>query len=92
MNVYTDMITGCLEFNIETEDRLLQRLAYMFATVAMSSGNYKKHTKSQDIVDGMYSPLIQQITDEPDKPVRPQLSQDEAADFVASMQSQMNKN
>lgn len=91
ISVYADMIAGTIEYNLESEDRLLQRMAYMFATVAMSSGNYKKNTKGQDIVDSMYSPLLQQL--HPDKsvaPERPELNKDEAASFVANMEKQMN--
>lgn len=54
------MVNGALLFSIESEDRLLQRLAFQMAGVMLSSGNYKKGTDVQDLTESIYAPLIPQ--------------------------------
>ena len=85
------MVYSVLEFNLETEDRLLQRLAYQVAGVMLSSGNMKKNTKTDEVVDSIYAPIIQKEEPSQKKPERKDLNQDEAKQFIENLNKRINR-
>lgn len=84
------MVHGCLQFNLESEDRLLHRLAYQVAGIMMSSGNMKKNAKADEIVNSVYAPLIP--VDQSDKPVQRQVSDDpeEARRIISEIKNRIH--
>lgn len=86
------MVAASIAYDIEREDRFLQRIAYQAAGIMLSSGNYKPSTQLQSVVDSIYAPLIpkeekeseqvngRKLTDDPEK----------AKAFIAALEEKMN--
>lgn len=81
------MVHAHLEVQFETEDRLLHRLAYQFAGVMLSSGNMKKNSKAQDVVESIYAPILAEPTEEPVVKERQDLSKTQAIQFVTELEN-----
>lgn len=88
------MVDSTLTVKFEEEDRVLLRVAAYAAGIMQASGNYKKSTSIQDLIDSIYRPLIP--IKEPEEasktPVRKDVSREEAAAMIAGMAEQLNIN
>lgn len=80
-----------LLFKYEEEDRLVKRIAVQAAGIMQSSGNLKKSANTENLLDSIYSPLVdaQASARKADRKVI--RDQDEAKKVVEGIQAKINK-
>lgn len=84
------MLEALLLFKYEEEDRLVKRIAIQAAGIMQSSGNLKKSTSTDNLIDSIYAPLID--TEATEKTSHKVITdQDEAKKVVAEIQAKINR-
>lgn len=86
------MLEGCLAYEVEKEDRLLERLAYQVVGIMLSSGNYKKNTKQRDLVDSIYKSMSEYMNEQEPTVKKREIITDKAkaAQFVRDLAKTFN--
>lgn len=80
-----------LLFKYEEEDRLVKRIAVQAAGIMQSSGNLKKSANTENLLDSIYSPLVDDQASARKADRKVIRDQDEAKKVVEGIQAKINK-